>query len=78
MNCVRKYIGRRPGLFKADCYDQAEKLAQDIELFKQKLQHFFLHNDLSDADEFIEERLGMLTPAIVPPVDKEQEMLEVL
>ena len=78
LNTVRKYIGRRPGLFKADCYDQAERLAKDIEIFRQKLQDFFAENDLSDGDEFIEERLAMLTPSIVPPADKELEMQELL
>ena len=78
LNTVRKYIGRRPGLFKADCYDQSERLCKDIEIFRQKLQDFFAENDLSDGDEFIEERLAMLTPSIVPPADKELEMQELL
>ena len=65
-------------MFKADCYDQAKRLADDIEVLKKKLQKFFSENQLSDGDEFIEERLDMLTPAIVPPADKEQEMQELL
>ena len=78
LNRVRKYLGRRPGLFKADCFDQSEKLAADIEVLRKKLQKFFADNQLSDADEFIDERLSMLTPAIEMPENAELEMSEVL
>ena len=78
LNQVRKYIGRRPGLFKADCYDQAEKLAADIQLLKTDLEAFFRDNTLSDGEEFIAERLAMLTPAIMEPEDPELEKQEIL
>lgn len=78
LNRVRKYLGRRPGLFKADCYDQAEKLAADIDKLREKLHAFFRENQLSDAEEFIEERLAMLTPAIEEPENPEMEKQELL
>lgn len=78
LNRVRKYIGRRPGLFKADCYDKAAELAEEIGKLRGELEDFFSRNGLSDAEEFISERLAMLTPAIEPPEDPELEKREVL
>lgn len=75
---VSKYIGRRPGLYYADCMKPAEELAKNIQQLKEKLMDFFLQNGLSDAEEFIDERLSMLTPSLVPPPDPEQEKNEEL
>lgn len=78
LNRVAKYIGRRPGLFYADCMKPAEKLQEEIEQFREKLMDFFLQNGLSDAEEFIEERLAMLTPPMDPPENPEREKSEEL
>ena len=78
LNRVAKYIGRRPGLFYADCMKPSEKLQEEIEQFREKLMDFFLQNGLSDAEEFIEERLAMLTPPMDPPENPEREKSEEL
>jgi len=78
LNRVAKYIGRRPGLFCADCMKPSEKLQEEIEQFRETLMDFFLQNGLSDAEEFIEERLAMLTPPMDPPENPEREKSEEL
>ena len=47
-------------------------------LDNEKLHAFFRENQLSDAEEFIEERLAMLTPAIEEPENPEMEKQELL
>lgn len=78
LNRVSKYIGRRPGLFNADCYKQSEVLVHDVEKLRAKLFEFFEDNGLSDAEEFIDERLSMLTPPIEEPENPELERSEIL
>ena len=78
LNRVSKYIGRRPGLFNADCYKQADALAKDVEALRKKLFEFFSDNGLSDAEEFIDERISMLTPPLEEPENPELERSEIL
>ena len=78
LNRVSKYIGRRPGLFNVDCYKQSEALARDVEKLRAKLFEFFEDNGLSDAEEFIDERLSMLTPPLEEPENPELERSEIL
>ena len=56
----------------------AEKLSDDITKLGEKLRLFFEDNGLSDADEFIDERLAMLTIPLDPPKDPEREKSEEL
>ena len=78
LNRVSKYIGRRPGLFNADCYKQSEALFKDVEALRKKLFDFFSDNGLSDAEEFIDERISMLTPPLEEPENPELERSEIL
>ena len=78
LNKVSRHIGRRPGLFYADCMKPAEKLSDDINKLGEKLRLFFEENGLSDAEEFIDERLSMLTIPLDPPQAPEREKSEEL
>jgi hypothetical protein len=78
LNRASRHIGRRPGLFYADCMKPAEKLSDDIKLLGEKIRKFFDDNGLSDVEEFIDERLSMLTIPLDPPENPDRERLEEL
>ena len=78
LNRVARYIGRRPGLFNVDCFKPLETLRADIDKLRKELYAFFEENGLSDAEEFIEERLAMLEIPIEMPEDPEKEKSEIV
>lgn len=58
MDVTEKFIGRDPASYHKYYIATQEKLDQDIIIWREEMNDFFMRNELSEAEEFIAEKLA--------------------